>query len=341
MTNKNQTLNKTKDITLLVAGLSLIVLLFLLNLTLGDVKIPIDDILTLLMGGEVENNSWSYIVESRLNRSIAAVFAGAALALSGIILQVYFRNPLAGPGVLGITSGASLGVAFVVLGGAGAFTFLGQFGVISAGIFGAILVLLLLLFVSRYIQNSVTLLVIGLMFGYFTSAIINVLFLWANLDETRAYVIWGLGSFEGIRTEDLWILCGMISLVILISFLLVKPMNALVLGTEYASSLGINLKKTKYLVIILTGVLAAMVTVYCGPISFIGVAVPQLVRLIWSSKNHLIQIPATLILGSILALLADLMVRISGNSLPLNTVTALIGAPVIIYTIIKLNKKIA
>lgn len=276
-----------------------------------------------------------------MNRSIAAVFAGAALALSGIILQVYFRNPLAGPGVLGITSGASLGVAFVVLGGAGVGSFLGQFGVISAGIFGAILVLLLLLFVSKYVQNSVTLLVMGLMFGYFTSAIINVLFLWANLDETRAYVIWGLGSFEGILTEDLWILCGTIFLAILISLLLVKPMNALVLGTEYASSLGINLKKTKYLVIILTGVLAAMVTVYCGPISFIGVAVPQLVRLIWSSKNHLIQIPATLILGSILALLADLTVRISGNSLPLNTVTALIGAPVIIYTIIKLNKKIA
>ncbi|MBK6952765.1 MAG: iron ABC transporter permease [Crocinitomicaceae bacterium] len=326
---------------MLALGLSAIALLFALNLLLGDVSIPVSDIFTLLSGGEVENNSWSYIIESRLNRSIVAIFSGAALALSGIILQVYFRNPLAGPGVLGITSGASLGVAFIMLGGVGVVSFFGQIGVIVAGILGAVSVLFLLLLVSKFIHNAVTLLVIGLMFGYFTSAVIDVLFLWADLDETRAFVIWGMGSFEGLQTADLLLMCGIILLAIVSSAFLIKPMNALVLGSEYASSLGINLKVTKYLVILHTGVMAAIVTVYCGPISFIGVAVPQLVRLIWSSKNHFIQIPATLILGAALALLADLIVRVSGNTLPLNTVTALIGAPIIIYTIIKLNKKIA
>jgi iron complex transport system permease protein len=323
LNNKKIALNKNKDILLILLSLSLIVILFSLNLFLGEVSIPISDIFTLLTGGEVENNSWSYIIESRLNRSVVAIFSGAALALSGIILQVYFRNPLAGPGVLGITSGASLGVAFIMLGGVGVVSFFGQIGVIAAGILGAVSVLFLLLLVSKFIHNAVTLLVIGLMFGYFTSAIIDVLFLWADLDETRAFVIWGMGSFEGLQTADLLLMCGIILAAILSSIFMIKPMNALVL------------------VILLTGVLAAIVTVYCGPISFIGVAVPQLVRLIWSSKNHLIQIPATLILGAMLALLADLIVRVSGNSLPLNTVTALIGAPIIIYTIIKLNKKIA
>lgn len=329
------------DILLLLAGLLLITLLFGLNLLIGDVHIPWSDITTLLSGGEVEQKTWSYIVESRLNRSVAAVFSGAALAVSGIILQVYFRNPLAGPGVLGITSGASLGVAFVILGGAGAASIAGGIGIIAAGIIGAMAVLALLMFVSRFVHNPVTLLVLGLMFGYFTSAIINVLFLWANLDDTREYVLWGLGSFEGISTENLIVLVSVIGLFLLMTVFLIKPLNALVLGSEYASSLGVNLKTTKLLVISITGVLAAVVTVYCGPISFIGVAVPQLVRILWTSKNHTVQIPAVIILGAILALLSDITVRLSGNSLPLNTVTALIGAPVIIYTIIKLNKRLA
>jgi iron complex transport system permease protein len=215
-------LNKNKDILLLALGLSAIALLFALNLLLGDVSIPVSDIFTLLSGGEVENNSWSYIIESRLNRSIVAIFSGAALALSGIILQVYFRNPLAGPGVLGITSGASLGVAFIMLGGVGVVSFFGQIGVIVAGILGAVSVLFLLLLVSKFIHNAVTLLVIGLMFGYFTSAVIDVLFLWADLDETRAFVIWGMGSFEGLQTADLLLMCGIILAAIVSSCLFNK-----------------------------------------------------------------------------------------------------------------------
>lgn len=336
----NQLKTKT-DILLLIVGMAIIALLFLVNMRIGEVAISWTEMLQLLAGGQVENESWSYIVESRLNRSLAAIFAGGALALSGIILQVFFRNPLAGPGVLGITTGASLGVAFVMLGGAGVAGFLGGLGVIGAGILGAMAVLALLIFVSRYVQNPVTLLVLGLMFGYFTAAIINVLFLWASLDDTRQYVLWGLGSFEGVSTGNLWVMIGVIVFFSLLSVFLIKPLNALALGSEYAASLGINRTLTRLLVIGITGVLAAIVTVYCGPISFIGVAVPQLVRILWRSKNHAMQIPAVLILGAILALISDITVRLSENSLPLNTVTALVGAPVIIYTIIKLNKRLA
>ncbi len=308
---------------------------------IGEVAIPFEDITTILSGGKVENSAWSFIIESRLYRSIAALFAGASLSLCGIILQVYFRNPLAGPGVLGITSGASLGVAFVILGGLQATSLMGNLGIISAGIIGAILVLLLLLSVSAFVSNPVTLLVLGLMFSYFISAIVNVLFLWANLDDTRQYVLWSLGSFDGISGQGILILVSSVLILTLFSVLLIKPLNALVLGTEYAASSGVNIKKTRWLVISVTGILAAVVTVYCGPVSFIGVAVPQMIRLITKTKNHAFQIPAVLILGSLLGLLSDLIVRISGNSLPLNTVTALVGAPVIIYTIIRLNKRVA
>lgn len=334
-------MTKRTDILVLITGLVILVLLFFANIYIGDVSISWSEIFTILSGGTVDNDSWSYILEARLNRSIMAIAAGSALALSGLVLQVYFRNPLAGPGVLGVTAGASLGVAVVVLGGLSVGTFLGNLGIISAGISGAFLVLGLLLAVSRFIQNAVILLVVGLMFGYFVSAIINILFLWANLADTREYVVWGLGSFEGLQNTEMGLFLILISVTILFSFLLIRPLNAMVLGSEYASSLGIDLKKAKIIIIIITGVLAGLVTVYCGPVSFIGIAVPQLVRLIVKSKNHLVVIPFALLFGAGLALLADITVRLSDNTLPLNTVTALIGAPVIIYTIIKMNSRFA
>ena len=221
---------------MLVCAAITVVMLFLLNLNFGPVKIPFADIFGILGGGQVENDSWSFIVESRLNRSMVAIAGGGALAVAGLILQVFFRNPLAGPGVLGITSGASLGVAIVLLGGLSYASVIGSFGVIFAGIIGALLVLFLLLFISRYINNAVTLLVVGLMFGYFTSAFINVLFLWANQSDTREFVIWGLGSFEGLSSSETGLFLILILLIVLLSFVLVKPLNALVLGGEYAKS---------------------------------------------------------------------------------------------------------
>lgn len=331
-------MSKSSDIFIPTILAIAIVGLFLLNLNIGDVQTDFGAVLHILFGGTAENPIWSYAVESRLNRSLVAVSSGGALALAGLVLQVYFRNPLAGPGVLGISSGASLGVAAVILGGLSLKSVLGNVGLISAGLIGSLVVLFLLLIVSRLIKQPVTLLVVGLMFGYFTGSLIDVLFQWANEADTREYVIWGLGSFDNLEGRQGWYyLVGVLG-ISFVSILLIKPLNGLILGEEYAQSMGIDLRKTRWLIILLTGVLTAIVTVYCGPISFIGIAVPQIIRWILRSKNHLLIIPTTFLMGGVLALLADIFVRFSGNALPLNTVTALIGAPVIIYTIIRMNK---
>lgn len=325
-------------IVLIAAGT---LLLLFINLVYGKAEISIADTFHILSGGTVEFDSWSYIIENRLNRSIVAIFGGGALAVSGLILQVYFRNPLAGPGVLGITSGASLGVALVVLGGFQMSSFQGSLGLVIAGSLGALSVLFLLFFLSKFIRNQITLLVVGLMLGYFTSAFVNMLFLWADQSETREFVIWGLGSFEGLQNNEMYAFIAIISCFLLISMSMVKSLNGLVLGEEYAKSLGINMKNQRILMIATTSVLAAIVTVFCGPISFIGIAIPQLIRMISRSKNHAFIIPLCFIGGAFLGLFSDLMVRLSNNSLPLNTITALVGAPVIIWTIIKMNKRFA
>ena len=329
---------KRDAILFIVFGMG-ILLAVVMNILYGAVKIPAADVISIFKGEVVENAAWSYIIESRFFRSIVAVFAGGALSVAGLILQVYFRNPLAGPGVLGITSGASLGVAFVVLGGASMSSVLGLFGIIGAGSAGAIAVLFLLLFISRFIKSSVTLLVAGLMFGYFTAALINILYLSASMADTRAFVIWGLGSFEGLNSHELTIFSTGIIFLILCSFFLIKPLNGLVLGQDYSNSLGIHIIRTKFLIILITGVLAAIVTVYCGPIGFIGIAIPQLIRRMTKSKNHAVIIPLAFLGGAFLAILADIVVRLSGNTLPVNTVTALIGAPIIIWVIMNMNKR--
>lgn len=327
------------DIFLLIILFCGVILLCLLNILNGDVAIGLHDVIKLLSGGAVDNPSWSYIIENRLNRSIVAVFAGGALGVSGLILQVFFRNPLAGPGVLGITSGASLGVAIIVLGGASFGSTWGNIGIVIAGLLGALGVLFLLLIIARFIQNSVTLLVAGIMFGYFTSAFINVLILWADKTETRDYNVWSLGSFEGLSSFDVGLFTSIIGFGFILTFLLIKPLNALVAGNNAAASLGINIKQTRNLIILITGVLASIVTVYCGPVGFIGIAVPQFIRVLVKSKNHAIVLPLVFLGGGLLAILADFTVRMSSNALPLNTVTAIIGAPIIIWVIINLNRK--
>ncbi len=330
---------KISDTILLAFILTGTGFLFALNLVTGPEKIPTGVVLDLLSGGTADNPAWSFIVESRLNRSYVALASGGALALAGLILQGYFRNPLAGPDVLGISSGASLGVALVVLGGLSLTTLSGGLALVLSGIGGALLMMILLLSVSRFIRSSVTLLVAGLMFGYFSGAIINVLFQLADQHETRAYVVWTLGSFEVFNhNEGLLYLCAIL-ICSMLSLFVSKALNALVLGNEYASSSGISLGRTKLLVIGITGLLAGIVTVYCGPVSFIGVAVPQLVRMAMKSRNHLLMIPAAFILGGFLAIASDIIVRLSGGSLPLNTVTAMVGAPVIIWTLIKMNRR--
>ncbi len=316
----------------------LTVLLFIFCLTVGEVEIGINELFRILNGETAENKAWNYIVNNRLNRAIIAVLSGGALAISGLILQVFFRNPLAGPGVLGISSGASLGVAIVVLGGYSMTGFSGYVTTVLSGFSGAMMILLLLLVVSKYIKNAITLLVLGLMLSYFTSAIQNILYQWATAETTREFVVWGLGSFDGLENVQVSIFFVLILVGFAASLLLIKPLNGLALGEDYARSLGVNIGRVKWGIILITGTLTAIVTVFCGPIGFLGIAVPQLTRIITQSRNHLMIIPFTFVLGSFLALAADFSIKILGNNIPLNTATALIGSPVIIWTILKMNR---
>ena len=323
--------------SLILVGL----VLFTLNVATGEVSIPLNHVLDILGGHSADNASWGFIIENRLNRSIVAIMAGGGLAISGLLLQVYFRNPLAGPGVLGITSGASLGVALIILGGFSFNSWFNDIGLVSAGTAGAFCVLILLFFISKYVKNHVTLLVVGLMLGYFVSALVSVLFLLADQSETREYVLWGLGSFEGLKTYEMILFAVLILASSIAAIFLSKSLNALALGSEYARSLGVNLIVFRRWIIFITSIIAAIVTVYCGPIGFIGIAVPQIIRLFSKSKNHAFIIPLCFVTGGVLGILADLIVRFSANSLPLNTVTAIIGAPIIIWTIIKMNNQFA
>jgi len=327
-----------KDISVILFLIILLLGLSILSITIGDVNINFSHIIDVLKGDFVENKSFSYIIEERLNRTIMAILGGSALAVSGLILQVFFRNPLAGPGVLGISSGVTLGVAVVVLGGFTFSTFMANVSFILFGLLGALLILSILMVISKYIIHSVILLIVGLMLSYFTSAFVNALYHWADLEQSRQFIVWGLGSFSGVKSSVIYIMIPFFSVIYLSLFLLIKPLNALVLGEYYAKSMGVNIARTKLIIIIITSVLTAVVTVYCGPIAFIGIAVPQLVRQFSTSKTFQITIPLTLLMGALFALIADISLRWLGNMLPLNTMTSLIGAPIIIWTIIKMNK---
>lgn len=332
-------MKKSKNTVLLVGLLVVLVLLSICSLSMGPFSLTYNEIWDSFFSENLENPAYGYIVDSRINRTLVAVLAGSALSISGLILQVFFRNPLAGPGVLGVSSGASLGVALIVLGGFSLNHFSGYALTIFAGFIGAISVLGLLLLLSKYIHQMVTLLVVGLMFSYFSSAILNVLYQWANTEATREFVVWGLGSFTGIDSYELTVFSIAITAVLIFSFILVKPLNALSIGSAYAQSMGISIKMVRWQIILITGVLTATVTVFCGPIGFLGMAVPQLSRQLTRSQNHLFILPLTILLGAILALAADIFVRLFEGGIPLNTATSLIGAPIIIWVIFKLNKR--
>jgi iron complex transport system permease protein len=306
----------------------------------GDVSISYIDVQKVFKGEILDNPSWSYIIEGRLNRTIMALLGGGALSVTGLILQVFFKNPLAGPGVLGISSGVTLGVAIVVMGGFSLLGFGSNLSLVSSGLIGALVILSVLMFISKYIKHSVTLLIVGLMLSYFASALVSALYHWADLEQSRQFIVWGLGSFDGVSTENIqWILpLIVVSMVSLIS--IIKPLNALVLGEDYAKSLGVNIKKTKVIIILVSSLLTAVITVYCGPVAFVGIAVPQIVRGLTKGKSHQVVLPIAIVFGAMFGLSADLVIRLSGNVLPLNTVTSLIGAPIIVWTIINMNKRV-
>lgn len=322
-------------------------ILFLINLAFGSVSIPLDQVANILTGGSSGKASWDFIIlQSRLPQAITAIFCGASLAVSGLMLQTYFRNPLAGPSVLGISNGASLGVAIVMLALGGTLGAAGEMGtglkltgsvlVIIAAFAGAVVVTMLYLVVTRFIKSNLIILILGIMVGYMTSSVVTLLNFFATVENVHSFVSWGMGSFSNVTTAQLPLLCGTSLVGIIIALALTKSFNMLLLGENYAANLGANLSRIRSMVLISTGILTAVTTAFCGPVSFIGLAVPHIARLLINSEDHRVLLPATLMSGAAIAMLCNIISVLPQQMIiPLNAVTPLFGAPVIIYIILK------
>ena len=337
-----------KNLTLTLFLVLAIVLMFVLNLLLGTVRIPVADICRILFGDGGENEIWRNIVlSSRVPQALTALVAGAGLAVSGLQMQTVFHSPLAGPSVLGISNGASLGVAFVVLlsGSLGGVAlsrlgYLGDVAMSVAAIIGSLAILGLIAYISQKVKGNVTLLIIGVMIGYLANAIIGVLKFFSAEEDIKAYVVWGLGSFARVSGDQMLLFVMLMVILLPLSMLLVKTMNLLLLGEAYARNLGLNVQRSRLLVILSSGVLVAIVTAYCGPIMFIGLAVPHLARAIYRTSDHRVLMPGTMLVGGALALVCNLLARLPGfeGALPVNSVTALVGAPVIASVLFRRRK---
>lgn len=317
-----------------------IMLFFFLNLALGTISIPLHAIWNIICNDGSESEIWQNIIwKSRFPQTITALFAGAGLAISGLQMQTVFRNPLAGPSELGISSGASLGVALMILlsgsfGGV-ALSRLGFFGEVAisiAAIAGASVVMFIIIGISQRVRGNVILLIIGVMIGYIANAIIGVLKFFSNDEDVRSYVIWGLGSFSKVSGNQVYTFVVVMAALIPLSFLLIKTLNLLLLGESYARNLGLNIKRARLAVIMCSCIITAIVTAYCGPIVFLGLAVPHLCRTIFHTSDHRVLMPAVTFVGASLALFCNLIARMPGfeGALPINSVTALIGAPIVI-----------
>lgn len=318
----------------------ILVALFLLDIFVGSVFIPPDEIISVLLGGDASRESWYHIITKlRLPRVGTAAIAGSSLALSGLFMQTYFRNPLAGPFVLGISSGSSLGVALLVLSG-------GLFGyglsannlmIVLAASIGAGSVLILVLIASTRIKDSMTLLIIGLMFGSATGAIVGILQFFSQSEEIQIFILWTMGSLGSLSWNQLQIFGVVFIICILVSMALLKTLNALLLGENYSRSMGINLKWSRFFIIGITSLLAGTTTAFCGPIAFIGIAIPHIARMFTNTSQHKMLVPATILCGAIVLILCDIISQLPGSNsvLPINAITSLMGAPVIIWVILR------
>jgi iron complex transport system permease protein len=334
---------------IILAALLLLFVLAGLNLALGSVNIPFQEVVNVLLGKGADNIIWENILlRTRLPQTIVALGAGMALGVAGLLMQTLFRNPLAGPSVLGISSGASLGVGFVLLvaGQVWGFSFsrLGLWGdlaVIVASLGGAFAVLALILFISHKIGGTLSVLIIGVMIGYLSNSIVGVLKFYSLEEDVHNYVIWGLGSFSRMSVDRAYWFAAFTIAPALLSLLLSKSLNLMALGDRYASNLGLKIGRARLLIILTAGALTAIVTAFCGPIIFIGMAVPHLAKLVSKTSNHLYLITNACILGAATALLCNLIARLPGmdSELPINSVTAFIGAPVVISVIWKKRKE--
>ena len=324
-----------------------IFILFVLSLFLGSVSIPSQAVFQILQGNEVEKQAWTYIIlESRLPQAITALFTGGAIAVSGLLLQTAFRNPLADAGILGISSGANMGVAIVILlignsfGSVNGFNLSYSMTIVFGAFIGAAIILAIIMGFASIIKNNVMLLIIGIMVGYLTSSIISILKFWSTSEDAYSFMIWGMGDFSGVSKEQLPFYCIVVCVSLLLSILLIKPLNALLLGERYAANLGVNIKFIRFLLLLCAGLITAITCAFCGPIAFIGLAVPHISRLILGTSNHKSLLPITILIGSAMALLCNLICVLPGASgvLPLNAITPIFGAPVIIYVILNQKK---
>lgn len=315
----------------------------LLNISLGQVAIPIKDIFKSLLGENASKDTWEYIIINfRLPKAIVAILVGIGLSISGLLMQTLFRNPLAGPYVLGLSSGSGLGVAFVILGAGMLPTFFSDFlmssyGIILASCLGSFTVLIMVLIVSRRLRDTMTILIVGLMFSSFSSAIVGVLTYFTSAEKLQKYTFWSMGSIGNVSWQNILILTIAVFIGLLLSVVSLKPLDALLLGENYARSMGLNISKTRYTIIIATSILAGSITAFAGPIAFIGLAVPHLSKLLFQTSNHKILFWSTLLIGAIIMLFCDMVSQLPGFdfTLPINAITSIIGAPIVIWLIVR------
>ena len=323
-----------------------LIVCFFANISLGSVTIPTKEVFKSLIGN-IDNESWHYIIHNyRLPKAFTAILVGSGLGISGLLMQTLFRNPLAGPFVLGISSGASLGVAIVIL-GAGIFgglvsLLISKWTLVLAASFGSFLVLLAVLAVATKVRDSMAILIIGLMFGSITAAIVSVLSYFSSAQKLQQYIFWGFGSLGNLSWHELTIFLIIYILGILLSILSIKALDTLLLGENYAKSLGLNIKKSRLIIILATSLLAGTITAFSGPIAFIGLAIPHMVRQIFITSNHRILLPAVFIFGAIVMLICDIIAQLPSieYSLPINAITSLIGAPVVIWLLVRKRKMV-
>ena len=339
------TTNNRNSILFILLGISL-VLLFFINISTGSIAIPLKEIVNSLTGNPVSKTSWDYIISSyRLPKAITAILAGMGLSSSGLLMQTLFRNPLAGPDVLGVSSGASLGVALVILGAAFLPPFLREiavspYSIVFASTLGSLAVLLAVLLVSRYLRDTMGILIVGLMFSSFTGAIVGVLTYFSTAEQLQKFTFWSLGSLGNLSWTSIIILLITVLIGLLLSLGSIKALNALLLGENYARSLGLNFKKARLIIILATSLLSGSITAFAGPIAFIGLTVPHIAKLLFQTSNHAVLFWATLLLGASIMLLCDCISQLPGSdmTLPINAITSIIGAPIVIWLLLRKRK---
>lgn len=322
-----------------------LVVCFFVNISLGSVSVPLKSIFGSFFG-TIENTNWQIIImDFRLPKAITAILVGSGLGISGLLMQTLFRNPLAGPFVLGISSGASLGVALVILGsglfgGIFATALISKWSIVIAASLGSFLVLLAVLAVSSKVRDTMAILIIGLMFGSITAAVVSVLSYFSSAEQLQQYIFWGFGSLSNLSWNELLIFFGIYATGLLLSIASIKGLNSLLLGDNYAKSLGLNLKQSRLIIILATSLIAGTITAFAGPIAFIGLAIPHLTRQIFKTTNHKVLLPAVFLFGAIVMLICDIISQLptSDYMLPINAITALVGAPVVIWLLVKQRK---